>query len=316
MADARGNCIWRKAASASWLAQHSTRLGEKTRDSYAVIERPNAKRLQIEAFCETAAEARALAAMFGGSVDRLSAGWQARYFSAEPAKPLRIGRRLVVLAAALAAAPTEGSARRLIIPASAAFGTGEHATTAMSLRMLERISRRFPPGWRMLDAGTGSGILALAGRCFGAGEVIAIDNDPLAISVAKQNARANKIRGVTFVVGDAGTPVPEKFSVIAANLYSELLVSLLPRWRRRLTGDGRLILSGVLRRQEREVSDALTANGFAALAVRRRGKWIALLSCACSSPSLCGSSTSTITSRRAIKKRLTRPPRVSTLPDP
>jgi ribosomal protein L11 methyltransferase len=129
----------------------------------------------------------------------------------------------------------------------------------------------------MLDAGTGSGILALAGRCFGAGEVIAIDNDALAISVAKQNARANKIRGVTFIAGDAAAPLPGKFDVIAANLYSELLVALLPNWRRRLATDGRLILSGVLRRQEREVSDALTANGFATLEVRRRGKWIALL---------------------------------------
>ena len=129
----------------------------------------------------------------------------------------------------------------------------------------------------MLDAGTGSGILALAGRIFGALEVIAIDNDALAISVAKQNARANKVRGVTFVVDDAAAPLPGKFDVVAANLYSELLVSLLPQWRRRLAADGRLILSGVLRRQEREVTDALTANGFATVEVRRRGKWIALL---------------------------------------
>ena len=277
MADARGNCIWRKAASASWLAQHSTRLDQKTRGSYAVVERPNAKRLQIEAFCETTAEARELAAEFGGAVDRLSSGWQARYFSAQPAKPLRIGARLVVVAAPEDAAAIDRSPRRLVIPASAAFGTGEHATTAMSLRMLERISRRLPPGWRMLDAGTGSGILALAGRSFGAGEVIAIDNDALAISVAKQNAGANNIRGVTFIIGDAGAPVAGKFNVIAANLYSELLVSLLPGWRRRLAADGRLILSGVLRRQERELSDALSANGFATTEVRRRGKWIALL---------------------------------------
>lgn len=277
MAGARGNCIWRKAASASWLAQNSTRLGEKTRDSYAVIERPHAKRLQVEAFCATLAEARELAATFGGSVDELSSGWQTRYFSAQAPKPLRIGARLVVVAAAEDVATIDSSARRLVIPASAAFGTGEHATTAMSLRMLERISRRLAADWRMLDVGTGSGILALAGRRFGAREVIAIDNDPLAVSVAKQNARANQIRGVVFIVGDAAAPLPGKFNVIAANLYSELLVSLLPKWARRLAADGRMILSGVLRRQERELSDALTANGFQTLEVRRRGKWIALL---------------------------------------
>ena len=277
MADGRGNCIWRKAASASWIAQHGTRLDESTRGGYAVIERPNAKRLQIEAFCNTIAEARDLAATFGGTVDRLSSGWQARYFSANNSNPLRVGRRLVVVAASEDAAKLDTSTRVLVIPASAAFGTGEHATTAMSLRMLERVTRPLASGWRMLDAGTGSGILALAGRCFGADEVIAIDNDSLAISVAKQNARANKIRGVTFVVEDVNAGLRGKFDVIAANLYSELLVSLLPKWRQRLAADGRLILSGVLRRQERELTDALTTNGFAVREARRRGKWIALL---------------------------------------
>ena len=282
MAGARGNCIWRKSATSGWLAQHGVRLNQTTRGNYAVIERPNARRLQIEAFCETVAEARDLAASFGGSVEPLSSGWQARYFSANNSKPLRIGSRLTVVAAEEDAAKVDSSARALIIPASAAFGTGEHATTAMSLRMLERISRRLPPEWRMLDAGTGSGILALAGRCFGAGEIVAIDNDPLAISVAKQNALANKIRGVTFVVDDVNAGLRGKFDVIAANLYSELLVSLFPKWRQRLAAEGQLILSGVLRRQEREVSDGLTANGFAIEEVRRRGKWIALLSCSCS----------------------------------
>lgn len=282
MASARGNCIWRKAASASWLAQHSARVDEKTRGSYAVIERPNAKRLQVEAFCATKAEARALAATFGGSVDELSSGWQTRFFAAQTSKPLRIGKRLVVAAAAEDVGKLDASPRTLIIPASAAFGTGEHATTAMSLRILERVSRGLPSRWRMLDAGTGSGILALAGRCFGAGEVIAIDNDALAVSVAKQNARANSIRGVAFVVGDVNAGLRGKFDVIAANLYSELLVSLLPKWRERLATDGRLILSGVLRRQEQELTDALTANGFTPLEVRRRGKWIALLVASCS----------------------------------
>ena len=277
MAGTRGNCIWRKAASAAWLAQHSAKLDERTRGSYAVIERPGAKRLQIESFCGTTAAACDLAATFGGTIDPLSSGWQARYFSAQPSSPLRIGNRLVVAATDEAAGEVGESARLLAIPASAAFGTGEHATTAMSLRMLERVTRRFGAGWRMLDAGTGSGILALAGRCFGAGEVIAIDNDALAISVAKQNARANKIRGVTFITGDVSAPLTGKFATIAANLYSELLVSLLPEWQRRLAANGHLILSGVLRRQERELTDALATNSFDIQEVRRRGKWIALL---------------------------------------
>ena len=282
MAESRGNCIWRKAASASWLAQHADRLDRETRGSYAVIERPNAKRLQLEAFCATTTAARALVEAFGGAVDELSSGWQTRYFSAARSKPIKVGGRLIVASDPADLPKAVPAARTLIIPASAAFGTGEHATTAMSLRMLERVTRPLASGWRMLDAGTGSGILAFAARCFGAGEVIAIDNDALAISVAKQNARANKIGGVRFVVGDVNAGLRGTFDVIAANLYSELLVALLPNWRQRLAANGRLILSGVLRRQERELSDALRANGFAIKEVRRRGKWIAVLSCSCS----------------------------------
>src|SRR5213079_2251151 len=92
--------------------------------------------------------------------------------------------------------------QKLIIPAGVAFGTGEHATTAMSLRLLEKLTRRWKPGWSIVDLGTGSGILALAGKRFGANRVIGIDNDPTAIATAKENARLNKIDNVDFRVTD------------------------------------------------------------------------------------------------------------------
>ena len=274
---ASSGCIWRKAASAAWLAQHSARLDEKTRGGYAVIERPNGKRVQVEAFCQHRRDARVLVTDFGGSIADLSSGWQARFFSAAKTKPIRAGNRLIVASDAADLPKDASVTRRLIIPAGAAFGTGEHATTAMSLRMLERVTRRLPAGWRMLDAGTGSGILALAGRCFGAGEVIAIENDPLAISVAKENARANGIRDITFITADVTRRVPGKFDIISANLFSELLIATLPNWRKSLAAAGRLILSGVLRKQEPDLMNALGRNGFEAMEIRRRGKWIAVL---------------------------------------
>src|SRR5947208_3257064 len=86
--------------------------------------------------------------------------------------------------------------RLLVIPASAAFGTGQHTTTAMSLRLLERLTREWKNSWSLADLGTGSGILALAAERFGAGRVVGIDIDPKAISVAKANARLNKIDNV------------------------------------------------------------------------------------------------------------------------
>src|SRR4029077_10184271 len=145
----------------------------------------------------------------------------------------------------------------LVIPASLAFGTGDHATTAMSVRFLEQLTRCWNPGWSLADLGTGSGILALAAKCFGAGQVIGIDNDPAAISVAKSNARLNKIRGASFQLGDVHKWNPaQQTDVITANLYSDLFIEILPK----LRGGGSLILSGILRGQQHELVHALQRN--------------------------------------------------------
>jgi ribosomal protein L11 methyltransferase len=162
----------------------------------------------------------------------------------------------------------------LIIPASVAFGTGEHATTAMSLRFLEQLTRNWNNGWSLADLGTGSGILALAAKRFGAGRVTGIDNDPKAISIAKANAQLNKIEKVDFRLADLRKWKPtDTRDVVAANLYSELLIAILPKLKR----GSWLILSGVLRRQEDKLLRILRRNNIEIVNVKRRGKWIAVL---------------------------------------
>jgi ribosomal protein L11 methyltransferase len=100
----------------------------------------------------------------------------------------------------------------------------------MLLRLLEKITRGWNPGWSIVDLGTGSGILALAARRFGAARVVGIDNDRVAISTAKENARLNKIRAVRFRVGDVRRgKLPRKIDIICANLFSELLIAILPK---------------------------------------------------------------------------------------
>ena len=267
------NFIWRKSATPQWVADNERRLHEATGGTHAAIERPNTARVLLESFCETRERAAALKHAFGGSIRPLPSDWREQFFTAHRTPPLRIGRRLIIASDATEA----GSSPSLIIPASVAFGTGGHATTAMSLRMLERISRRRQSGWRMLDAGTGSGILALAGYRFGAGKVIAIDNDAMALGVAQENARFNGIPDVQFSVRDVQKRIRGTFDIITANLFSELLISVLPNFRDILAPDGCLILSGVLRQQEKELTGGLRANGFRAREIRRRGKWIALL---------------------------------------
>jgi ribosomal protein L11 methyltransferase len=208
-------------------------------------------------------------------MQKLPPDWLQQYAKQARGKPLRIGSRLVILGER----PQRDVAERtLVIPAGAAFGTGQHATTAMCLRFLEQTTRHFPPGWTMLDAGTGSGILAMAGSYFGASRVLAIDNDPLACATAKRNARANRARHIEFSTGDIlKQRITGKFAIITANLFSEILIEALPTWSQHLAPGGSLILSGVLRNQETEVVRALRRNGFFARETRRRGKWVALL---------------------------------------
>ena len=264
--------IWQKSVSRKWLAENEFMLAEKTGGEYAIIERPARAHVFVESFCATHSRADALKKAFGGSTRALPQDWQEQLFAAHRTKPLRIGGRLTVAsdAADVPSGPT------LIIPAAAAFGTGEHATTAMSLRMLERASRGTSGKWRMLDAGTGSGILALAAMRLGAAGVLAIDNDPLAISTARENAERNGISGVKFVVGDVARKARGTFDIIMANLYSELLVTLLGSFRRCLRPGGHIILSGILRNQEPQLTAALAEHRFELHERRRRGKWLAL----------------------------------------
>jgi ribosomal protein L11 methyltransferase len=165
----------------------------------------------------------------------------------------------------------------LLIPAGAAFGTGEHATTILSLLLLEKFSRKMETGWSLLDLGTGSGILALAAKSLGAKRVIGVDVDPIAISTARENARQNKIDHVQFQVADVRCwKFPSKIDLVIANLFSELLIEVLPKLKRSRW----LILSGILREQQNDLLRALNCHQIEIVELRRRGKWIAFLAAA------------------------------------
>jgi ribosomal protein L11 methyltransferase len=269
--------IWRKRVTAVWLRRQNEDWIRRFGGALAIIEQPGKTQMLIEVCCETRKEASGLRREFGGETERLRSDWLEQFAKETRAQQLRIGSRLIV---SRTRATIRKNTRTIVIPAEAAFGTGEHATTAMCLRMLERVTRKWNAGWSMLDAGTGSGILAIAGSCFGANRIIAIDNDPTASAIARRNAEANGIHNLEFRTGDALTQkFREKFDLITANLFSEILTSALPVWQRSLAANGGLILSGVLRSQERSLLASLHRNGFAARETRRRGKWIALVAC-------------------------------------
>jgi ribosomal protein L11 methyltransferase len=269
--------LWQKQASAAWLAANELRLEEIGSCDLAVISRPGRVRSLIQVTCRSRSKAEKLVREFGGVVRPLPRNWSEIAQAQKAHAPIRIGRRLEIVSEPAHSPKARGKVQ-LVIAAVGAFGTGEHATTAMALRLLEETTRNFPRGWRMLDAGMGTGILALAARRLGAGEVLGLDNDSRAVAHARENARRNQITRAKFVSSDLLQWQPRlRYEVITANLFSELLIAALPIFRRALHARGRLILSGILRTQESVVVRAMRPARFEVLRVRRRGKWIALL---------------------------------------
>jgi len=268
--------LWRKRAELHWVEAHEDLLQTRAFGQLVIVRRPGRRRLELEIACRSRSDSSALLKEFGGRIEALPRNWLER-FTRGDSKAINIGKRMVVpsVGGTLVSRLSRHKGRsHLIIPASLAFGTGQHATTAMSLRFLEELTRCWTPGWSLADLGTGSGILALAAKCFGAGRVLGIDNDPAAISVAKSNARLNKIRGATFQLGDVQKwNSVQQTDVITANLYSDLLIEMLPK----LCGGGWLILSGILRSQQDELVQALHRNGIDVIRMKHRGKWVAIL---------------------------------------
>ena len=197
--------LWRKIAEPRWLSARENILRARSGGRLAIISRPGRKRRQLEIACTSRNDSRKLVEEFGGRTEKLPRNWLKRFACLHRSKPLKVGKRLVIAGKIDFQTPKAfvlKKRRLLVIPASAAFGTGEHATTAMSLRLLERLTREWKNRWSLGDLGTGSGILALAAKRFGAKRVVGIDVDPKAISVAKVNARLNKIDNVDFKLVD------------------------------------------------------------------------------------------------------------------
>ena len=170
--------IWRKRVAARTLAATEPQLRKFAGTTLALIEEPNRKTIIAEIAHARGDSLEEIRARFGGVIVQLPGDWLQKAQN-QHRKPIKVGKRLIVARSrdAIATHPP-GSAAPLIIPAGAAFGTGEHATTAMSLRLLEQLARTLSSAWSILDIGTGTGILALAARKFGARRVVAIDSDP------------------------------------------------------------------------------------------------------------------------------------------
>jgi ribosomal protein L11 methyltransferase len=141
----------------------------------------------------------------------------------------------------------------IVIQPSMGFGTGHHATTRLCLAALQEIDLR---GRSVIDVGTGSGVLAIAARRLGAGGVLAIDDDPDAIAAAGANVSLNHESRIALEIGDFRFAKIGQFDLVTANLTGALLIASADRLASLAIPGGRLILSGFMDHEEREVMRA------------------------------------------------------------
>jgi len=171
----------------------------------------------------------------------------------------------------------DGRARQpdaLIVDPGRAFGTGTHETTRLCLEALGRLADG-PGLGRVIDIGTGSGLLAIAALRLGATAAVGVDNDPEAIESAAHHARLNRAR-LSLLVGDGGKALRDGlFDTVLANLMAPLLLERASELGALRSPGGRLVLSGLLLEDLRLVADAYRPLG--RIEELRDGEWAALL---------------------------------------
>jgi len=238
--------------------------------------RPSARVIRLEAY-GAPAMLRQVCEVFGGRLEKIDAVAIAKRANA-PRRPLKITNDLAVIDAQGTWPASQPKPRILLrIAGAMAFGTGEHATTSACLRFLRALAAQLEPGWTALDIGTGSGILAIAAEKIGARQVDAFDYDERSIPAAQANIRRNRCYRIKLSRKNLLRWKPRRrYPLVMANVFSEVLRLSAPQISAAVHPGGCLILSGILRPQEREILETFQARGFRLERAGRRGKWVTL----------------------------------------
>ncbi len=190
-------------------------------------------------------------------------------------KPVRIGKRLIVVPSWEKFDPAESDIVLRMDPGMA-FGTGTHETTRLCSALMEDYMKA---GDRVLDIGTGSGILAIAASKLGASKVYAYDIDPVAIRVAEENCLENGCENIECGISDLLRQVntDEKYDFVSANIVADILVRLAPDIARYIKDGGLIAVSGIIDTQEERVLNALVKGGLTHIKTVKENDWNAML---------------------------------------
>ena len=169
--------------------------------------------------------------------------------------------------------PIKTVEHEIIITPKMSFGTGHHATTFMMIQQMQQIDFA---GKRVLDFGTGTGVLAILARKSGAAEVIAIDNDRHSIENAKENFEKNDVDDIELLLADTAS-TNGVFDIILANITRNIILENFSLFNKHLVNKGMLLLSGLLTEDENAVLSVAAEYNFVLHTNLQRENWISLL---------------------------------------
>ena len=196
--------------------------------------------------------------------------WKAYY------KPVHIGNKMVIVPMWESYDEQEGEVIVRMDPGMA-FGTGTHETTRLVVSLLEKYTT---PGCRVLDVGTGSGILAICASKLGAAECKAYDIDPVAVRVARENVKDNDCDNITCDVSDLLYGVDLSggaYDLVCANIVADIIIRMCPDISKYMKDDAILLASGIITERADEVVEAVNANGLRIKERHTDNGWCALV---------------------------------------
>jgi len=188
--------------------------------------------------------------------------------------PEKIGEQIVVKPTWREYTPEKNDIILEIDPGMA-FGTGAHPTSALCLRMIEK---HLKPGDSFLDIGTGSGILMIAAAKLGAKRLMGTDTDEIAAEIARANLLLNNIdeNKFTIQISSLAEKINERFDIVAANILSEVIMTLLDSVQKVISDNGMLICSGIIEENKNMVEQKMKEKGFDIIETQVRDSWVCI----------------------------------------